>query len=115
MVAGNETTASTVAWVLYSLACNQAIQDTLRAEVLACKENKRPYMDTPAEMPYMDAVVRETLRLYPPVASIARGVERDSFIPTEMGWSDRNGSKRDGLQYVLSLISVDARQQKIHV
>jgi hypothetical protein len=111
LFAGHETTSSALTWVLYSLACNQGIQDALRAEVLACTEGERPSMDTLAKMPYMDAVVRETLRLYAPVAAMAKTVMQHGVLPTENKWVDRKGKMRDGVQYVISVISDIAHKQ----
>jgi len=45
-------------------------------------------------LPYLDAVVRETMRVFSPVASTVRIAEKDGVIPTEVEWVDRKGNKR---------------------
>lgn len=71
-LAGHETSASTLSWALYLLACQPALQDELRAEIQAAWGNRPPeYGDTHA-LSGVHAVLRETLRLYPPIAFYVR-------------------------------------------
>ena len=97
LFAGHDTTAATVAWALWELSNNQGIQEKLYAEirdVMNKKENdgKTSYK-TIASLPYLDAVVRESLRLHcpAPVARVAiddielqhpMDSNRTIFIPT---------------------------------
>ncbi len=60
---------------LHSLAVNQDVQNRLRKEVLQSKEdNGGQELDYDAliALPYLDAIVRETLRMYPPSAIVWR-------------------------------------------
>lgn len=74
-LAGHETTALTLSWTWYLLAQNPAAEARLHQElsrVLAARE-PRPLEAKDAEsLPYLDAVIRESLRLYPPAYLIAR-------------------------------------------
>lgn len=63
-IGGYETTGSALAWTLYLLATHPRILATLRAEL-----DDSP---TPLDTPYLDACVREGLRLYPPGPLIPR-------------------------------------------
>ena len=74
---GVDTTSNAMQWILYMIATNPEKQDILRQEVMSILgdlEHASP--NTLANMPYLKACVRETLRLYP----IAHVVSR---IPTE--------------------------------
>ena len=69
LFAGVDTTSNTMQWVLYIMAKNPGKQDILRQEVLSVLGDTT--LATPvtlAQMPYLKAWVRETLRLYPFIA-----------------------------------------------
>ena len=69
LFAGVDTTSNTMQWVLYMMAKNPDKQDILREEVLSVLGDTT--LATPAtlaQMPYLKAWVRETLRLYPFIA-----------------------------------------------
>jgi cytochrome P450 len=55
-----------VTWALFALTQNTAAQTRLREELLEVSSD-RPTMDELNALPYLDCVVRETLRLYAPV------------------------------------------------
>lgn len=62
--------SGTIAWCLYQLAQNIEVQDRLRAECLSYGEGLVfGQMDT---LPYLDAVVKETLRTNPSIPSTVR-------------------------------------------
>ena len=68
-----DTTSNALARTLDLLSTHQDVQDKLRAEILeAIREHgpEIPY-DVLVELPYMDAVCRETLRLSVPFLSLA--------------------------------------------
>jgi cytochrome P450 len=60
-VAGHETTANALTWTWYLLARNPGVAETLRAELCADPQT-----------PYLDAVLNEVLRLYPPAWILGR-------------------------------------------
>ena len=66
-VAGFETTAATLSHLMYSLATNEDCQQRLYEEVQKYGPNFS-YEDI-AKMPYLEACVAETLRLYNPYFS----------------------------------------------
>ena len=60
-------------WVL---AENPDVQSKLRDEIVTTrKEHGNFDYDTLQALPYLDAVCRETLRVYPPVSSVIREYE----------------------------------------
>lgn len=73
--AGFETSSTTISNAMYELALNPSVQDKLRQEIketLASTGGEITY-DSLKEMKYLDAVIRETLRKYPPVMYLIRG------------------------------------------
>lgn len=72
LTAGHETTARALAWALYALS--EAPEIRARAEIEideAALDPQRPekWAD---ELPFLEAVIKETLRLYPPAPHLAR-------------------------------------------
>ncbi|XP_011630895.1 probable cytochrome P450 6a13 isoform X1 [Pogonomyrmex barbatus] len=81
--AGYETSSNTIAFCLYELALNQDIQDKTRREVCGAIEaqgGKLTY-DAVQEMKYLDMVILETLRKYPPAPLLSRRCEHKYQIP----------------------------------
>jgi cytochrome P450 family 110 len=63
MLAGHETTATAIAWGLYWLHRYPEIKDKLRTEIASLGADPEPMAI--AKLPYLDAVCKETLRIYP--------------------------------------------------
>jgi len=68
-----DTTSNAISRILHLLAQHQHIQEKLRHEITQArtKTGSLAY-DELVSLPYLDAVCRETLRLYPPVSSLSR-------------------------------------------
>lgn len=60
--AGYETTTTNLSWVFYLLATNPTIADKLRTEF---KQTDINVTTSRKQLPYLDAVMKEVLRLYP--------------------------------------------------
>ncbi|KAL4096786.1 hypothetical protein QTP88_021670 [Uroleucon formosanum] len=72
--AGFETTSSTLSYCLYELALNIHIQDKLRQEIQLNLSKSDGQIDNEFLMglPYLDMVIAETLRKYPPLIALFR-------------------------------------------
>ncbi|KAF7351645.1 Cytochrome P450 [Mycena sanguinolenta] len=78
--AATDTTSAALNRTLYILATHPDVQDKLRAEILAAPEHLDHAMLN--ALPYLDAVLHEVLRLYPPVAPVLyREAIRDTTLP----------------------------------
>ncbi len=92
MFAGSDTTSLSITWKLLLLALYPSIQSKLRNECLSVlpptpleaisKEEVESLYTIISELPYLDNVVRECLRLIPPLHSSIRVATRDDEIPT---------------------------------
>uniref|UniRef100_T1INY8 Cytochrome P450 n=1 Tax=Strigamia maritima TaxID=126957 RepID=T1INY8_STRMM len=74
ILAGHETTANTLSFLAYELATNQVIQEKLIKEVddvMADCKGKLTY-EAVSSMQFLDMVVSETLRKYPPAVRTDR-------------------------------------------
>ena len=87
LVAGHETTASSFTWAIGMLCQHPEMQTRLRGEVRTHlessldKDAKRAV--TPSEiddLPYLNAICNETLRLFPPVPLTFRVAVEDNMI-----------------------------------
>jgi cytochrome P450 len=88
-MAGYETSAHALAWTWGLLATHPAVQDALYAELDAVLNGRAPTMDDLARLPYLDAIVKESLRLYPP----AHGFGRQSTRAVQIGgWQIPKGA-----------------------
>jgi cytochrome P450 len=73
LLAGHETTALALTYALHALSAHPQCQQRLREE-LAQLGDAKPSVADLARLPYLDAVIRETLRLYPPAYAFGRRV-----------------------------------------
>ena len=81
LFAGVDTTSNTMQWVLYLMAKNPEKQEILRQEILSVLGDE--IIATPttlAELPYLKAWVRETLRMYPVLTALFRILPKDMII-----------------------------------
>ncbi|CAL1277730.1 unnamed protein product [Larinioides sclopetarius] len=78
-LAGYETTSSTLSFVTHILAHHQDVQDKLREEVakVLAETNGELTYEAVQNMKYLDNVISETLRLYPPAIQLERYADAD--------------------------------------
>lgn len=67
-LAGSETTSSTIEWALTELLCNPESLIKARAELSRVVGSERKVEESDIDnLPYLQAVIKETLRLHPPI------------------------------------------------
>ncbi len=79
-MAGHETTAMAMTWVWYLLSQHSAIEEKLHAELDAVLGGRLPGAQDLAGLPYTRMVIEESMRLYPPVHTIAREALADDAL-----------------------------------
>ena len=67
LLAGHETTANALSFILWQVACHEELQEELAAEAKRVLNGRLPTADDYARLPFTEQVVAEGLRLYPPV------------------------------------------------
>lgn len=105
MIAGHETTSSATTWCLYALTQVPHVQAKLREELLSVSSDNLD-MEALNALPYLDAVVRESLRLHLPVTLIQRMAMKDDVIPLDSPVIDSKGNELHSIGYVLSSLQV---------
>ncbi|KAK7579876.1 hypothetical protein V9T40_000505 [Parthenolecanium corni] len=82
MFVGHDTTATSIAWTLFLVGHHLEVQKTIFDELDAIfgKSNRLPDQNDLAGMKYLECVVKESLRLYPPVSFISRCLVNDAKI-----------------------------------
>jgi cytochrome P450 len=79
-LAGHETTAIALSWTCYLLGQHPQVEAKLSEELVAVLGDREP---TPEDLPrlrYTEMVLKESMRLYPPVWRIARKAKADCEI-----------------------------------
>jgi len=71
-LAGHETTANTMAWAWQLIAEHAEVQRGFHEEVDTVLAGRPAVMEDFARLPYTQAIVKETLRLYPPAYFFGR-------------------------------------------
>jgi cytochrome P450 len=79
-LAAYETTAALLAWTLYLISTHPEVEARIRAEFDAVLGGALPGTDAARRLPYLYAVLRESLRLYPSIPIIGRSAARDTRI-----------------------------------
>ncbi|KAG1824968.1 cytochrome P450 [Suillus variegatus] len=95
LLAGYETTSSE-SWALIELSRHPDVQTRLREELLAFGPDPT-YDQLKAHLPYLDAVVHETLRLHPPVPESTRLAAEDDVIPLSEPVRTVSGNMTDSI------------------
>lgn len=94
LLAGRDTTACTMSWAIFMLVRHPQKLDRLRAEILEATGGKTTFRRNNLQsMPYLKAVINETLRLYPQIPMNQRNVSRTTWLP--------HGGGEDGLQPIM--------------
>ena len=90
LFAGSDTTSLAISWCIHHLSLNPRIQKRLREELQSLRSVED--MTEVDKLPYLNAVVQETLRLCPPAHSTIRVAMEDDMIPLSHPIKLRNGT-----------------------
>ncbi len=77
LLAGHETTSKLIEFILRELSGRPKMVEKIREELRAVDMNALTTDDLKTQLPYLNSVINETLRLYPPVPVFARKVMQD--------------------------------------
>ncbi|KAK2586911.1 hypothetical protein KPH14_009844 [Odynerus spinipes] len=80
-IAGRETSTTTMSYALYELAKQPELQDRTRKEIREILKSDGFTYEGVQKMKYLNQVISETLRLYPPAPIIDRVATQDYVIP----------------------------------
>ncbi|KIY62751.1 cytochrome P450, partial [Cylindrobasidium torrendii FP15055 ss-10] len=85
ILAGHETSASTLTWILYELSARLDIQTKIREEISSIRD-RYPVKGEVAVHEYegmetLNAVIKETLRIHPIVFKVQRVSNEDDILP----------------------------------
>ncbi|MGW0546809.1 cytochrome P450 [Streptomyces altiplanensis] len=100
-IGGHETTSSTLVWAWYLLARSPGVREALAGELDRVLGDREPGFDDYARLTYAQAVVKETLRLYPTIwllTGVAKEGARIGGLPLPPGtrvWSSQWATHRD--------------------
>jgi cytochrome P450 len=78
--AGQDTTTSSVVWALLMIARHPQAEARLHAELQDVLGERAPEAADLARLPYLRAVYDESLRLFPPIPTVARIAAQDDAI-----------------------------------
>jgi cytochrome P450 len=76
-LAGHETTANALMWTFYLLSQHADIKQRLYAEIDSVLGERTVTLQDLPNMPYLDMVLKESMRLFPPVAAVSRSPYAD--------------------------------------
>lgn len=82
-VAGYETSSTTLTFCIYELSQNQELQQQARVEVQECLEKYHGELTYEAinDMTFIEKIIKETLRKWPPSVSVQRETSADYKVP----------------------------------
>ncbi|KAK0438981.1 cytochrome P450 [Armillaria borealis] len=77
IIAANETSSTSLSWLLYELAVHPEHQSIIRAELQQSNDYD--------SLPFLNAAMKESLRLYPNIPSLIRTTPHDDILPLSGG------------------------------
>jgi cytochrome P450 len=77
LIAGHDTATALLAWALVTLAQHPTVQEQARTEVAQVLAGEPPTAGTIPGLEYAEQIIKETLRLYPPIHVANRRAARD--------------------------------------
>ncbi|KAI0631342.1 cytochrome P450 [Trametes polyzona] len=91
-LAAVDTTSNALSMILHLLAQHQDVQNRLQEEILAAADSGDIGYDKLMSLPYLDAICRETLRVYPMAPFRFRETREDIVLPLSEPVRGRDGT-----------------------
>jgi len=83
LIAGRDTTATTLTWLFHELSLNPRVHDRIYAEIQTLFPDTIPTtLDEVRSLKYLKDSINETLRLHPPVPKVLRCSVNDDVLPS---------------------------------
>ncbi|KAI0922504.1 hypothetical protein AcW1_002875 [Taiwanofungus camphoratus] len=133
--AGFETTTTALCRTLYIMASRPSVQARLRNEIRKAKrdyaasngillmgngdgwENVELPYDVLVGLPYLDAILRETLRVFPPTSLLSRTTRKDIVLPLQYPVRSFSGAEitaiplRENTTVIMSLLGANHNKE----
>lgn len=87
-VAGHDTTAAALTWIVYALDRNPIVKQKMLEELDLVFDGGKIQGEILHQMPYMKMVIQEAMRLYPPVWAFGRKSKAEDVL---MGYNIKEG------------------------
>ncbi|XP_014284340.1 cytochrome P450 4C1 [Halyomorpha halys] len=100
MFEGHDTTTTVLSYTIWLLGMHPDIQEELYNEIKEVTENRELTIEVYQKMHYLERVIKESLRLYPPVPAFGRQATQDIVLPTS-GYVIPAGAQIDLVIYLL--------------
>ncbi|CAF1360735.1 unnamed protein product, partial [Adineta steineri] len=80
LIAGHDTVATLLSWTMFILMTKPTVYEACRNEVDTVLIEEKPAYDQLNKLKILNAVIQETLRMYPPIPIISRECIQEHFI-----------------------------------
>ncbi|KAJ3563861.1 hypothetical protein NP233_g8668 [Leucocoprinus birnbaumii] len=97
IIAGHETTSTAMSRAVYCLTKHKSVQEKLRDEILIVPTDE-PTVDQLNCLCYLEAAVRESLRLYAPASTTNRVAAEDVTVSLDNPVADVKGKNHDRIR-----------------
>ncbi|GLH05336.1 Cytochrome P450 4C1, partial [Gryllus bimaculatus] len=80
MFEGHDTTAAAISFTAFLLSRHPAVQEKILGELEAifdCSKPLEPSIQELSQLKYLEMVIKESMRIYPPVSGVARQISSD--------------------------------------
>ncbi|KAF7296161.1 Cytochrome P450 [Mycena chlorophos] len=88
LVAGQDTSAIMLGWLFIALSQRPALQDALRGEILSQAKD-----DAYDHCPLLNAIIKETIRLWPALPLMFHQAKRDTILPLSTSFKGVDGEE----------------------